>query len=149
MSSKPDAAVDCFKGGFNCAQAVYSTYAEDFNIKKTDALRVSCGFGGGMGRLQETCGAVTGAIMLIGCKHGKIKKEDTESTDLTYELVREFADIFSAKHGSISCGTLLGCNLRTPEGQQVFKEGNYKELKCCRYVHDAAEIVEGLLIQQE
>jgi C_GCAxxG_C_C family probable redox protein len=146
MESRKDAAVECFRSGFNCAQAVFSTYAEDFGINKTEALRISCGFGGGMGRLQETCGAVTGAIMLIGCKHGKTKKEDTESTETTYKLVQEFWDEFIAKHGALTCKELLGCNIRTPEGHQYMKDHNFRELKCACYVHDASEIVEKMLI---
>ncbi len=145
MELKADQAAECFRSGFNCAQAVFSTYAEDFGINKIDALRISCGFGGGMGRLQETCGAVSGAFMLIGCKHGKTKKEDTESTETTYRLVQEFSEKFIAKHGGLACKELLGCNLRTPEGHQFFKERNLKELKCVRYVHDAAEIIEKML----
>ena len=145
MSTKADQAVECFNSGFNCAQSVFSTYSEQFGINKTDALRISCGFGGGMGRKQEVCGAATGAIMLIGCKHGKTKKEDTTSTDETYKLVRDFFDKFIAKHGSLLCKELVGCNLMTPEGQKAFKDQNMKELKCNRYVHDAVEIIEDIL----
>jgi C_GCAxxG_C_C family probable redox protein len=98
-----------------------------------------------MGRKQEVCGAVSGAILLIGCKHGKTIREDNASTDTTYMLVRDLSDKFTAKHGNILCRELLGCNLLTPEGQQFFKENNFKELKCARFVHDAAEIVEKIL----
>jgi C_GCAxxG_C_C family probable redox protein len=145
MPTKPDTAVECFRSGFNCAQAVFSTYAEDFGINKTDALRISCGFGAGMGRMQETCGAVSGAFMLISCKHGKTKKEDTESTEITYRLIREFSDKFKAKHGTLTCKELLGCNFQTPEGHQYFKDHNFRELKCSRYVHASAELVEEIL----
>jgi C_GCAxxG_C_C family probable redox protein len=145
MSSKPDQASDCFRNGFNCAQAVFSTYSEEYGINKTDALKISCGMGAGMGRKQEVCGAISGAIMLIGSKHGKITREDNASTDKTYELVRELSDRFTAKHKSILCKDLLPCKLSTPEGQKIFRENNFKELKCARFVHDAAEIVEDLL----
>ena len=84
--------------------------------------------------------------MLIGCKHGKAKKEDNAANDLTYKFVREFSEKFIARNGSISCKELLGCNLQTPEGQQVFKENNFKELKCSRYVHDASELAEEILL---
>ena len=85
--------------------------------------------------------------MLIGCKHGKAKKEDNAANDLTYKLVRELAEKFIAKHGSISCKELLGCNLQTPEGQQFFKENNFRDLKCARYVHDASELTETMLMK--
>jgi C_GCAxxG_C_C family probable redox protein len=100
-----------------------------------------------MGRRQEVCGAVSGAIMLIGCKYGKTIREDNAANDLTYKHVRELSEKFIAKHGSTSCKELLGCNLQTPEGQQVFKENNFKELKCSRYVHDASELAEAMLIK--
>jgi C_GCAxxG_C_C family probable redox protein len=147
MNIKPDQAAETFKNGFNCAQAVFATYAEDFGIDRTQALKISCGFGGGMGRRQEICGALSGAIMLIGCKYGKTIKEDNAANELTYKLVREISEQFIAKHGSTSCKELLGCNLQTPEGQQFFAQNNFKELKCSRYVHDAAELAETMLMK--
>ena len=146
MSAKPDQAAETFKNGFNCAQAVFATYAEEFGIDRTSALKISCGFGAGMGRRQDVCGAVSGAILLVGCKHGKTIREDNAANELTYKLVRELSDKFIAKHGSISCKELLGCNLLTSEGQQFFTENNFKELKCSRYVHDASELAEAMLM---
>ena len=147
MNTKPDQAVATFNNGFNCAQAVFSTYAEEFGIDQTQALKISCGFGAGMGRRQEVCGAVSGAILLIGCKHGKTVREDNTANELTYKLVREFSEKFTAKHGSISCKELLGCNLLTPEGQKFFTENNFKERKCIPYVHDASELAEVMLMK--
>ena len=100
-----------------------------------------------MGRRQEVCGAVSGAILLIGCKHGKTIKEDNAANDLTYKLVRELSEKFIAKYGSISCKELLGCNLLTPEGQQFYKENNFRDLKCARYVHDVSEWAEAMLMK--
>jgi C_GCAxxG_C_C family probable redox protein len=145
MATKAEQAADCFKSGFNCAQAVFSTYSERFGINKTDALKISCALGAGMGRKQEVCGAVTGAFLLIGCKFGKTILEDNASTDKTYKLVRDLSDRFTAKHGSILCRELIQCKLLTAEGQQFFKENNYKELRCARYVHDSAEIAEKII----
>lgn len=148
MKTKAEQAEAIFINGFNCAQAVFSAYSEEFGIDRTSALKISCGFGAGMGRRQEVCGALSGAILLIGCKYGKTIREDNAANDLTYTLVRELSDKFIAKHGSISCKELLGCNLQTPGGQQFFKENNFKENKCGRYVHDAAEFVEGMLMNR-
>jgi C_GCAxxG_C_C family probable redox protein len=147
MDSKPDQASATFINGFNCAQAVFATYAEEFGIDRTEALKISCGFGAGMGRRQEVCGAVSGAILLIGSKYGKTIREDNAANELTYKLVRELSEKFIAKHGSISCKELLGCNLQTPEGQQFFKENNFRDLKCACYVHDAAELAEAMLMK--
>jgi C_GCAxxG_C_C family probable redox protein len=147
MNTKPEQAADTFKNGFNCAQAVFATYAEEFGIDRTEALKISCGFGAGMGRRQEVCGAVSGAILLIGCRHGKTIREDNAANELTYKLVRELSEKFIAKHGSISCKELLGCNLLTPEGQQFFKDNNFRDLKCALYVHDASELAEVMLMK--
>ncbi len=148
MSTKPDQAADLYKSGFNCAQAVFATYAEEYGLEKTAALKIACGFGAGMGRRQEVCGAISGAILMIGSKYGKTLKDDKPANELTYKLVRELSEQFCAKHGSISCKELLGCNLQTPEGQQFFKEHNYSVVKCARYVHDAAELAEHLLANE-
>jgi C_GCAxxG_C_C family probable redox protein len=147
MNSKPEQAVETYKCGFNCAQAVFSTYAEEFGIDRPTALKISCGFGAGMGRRQEVCGAVSGAILLIGSKYGKTIVEDKAANELTYKLVRELSEKFVAKHGCISCKELLGCNLQTPEGQQFYKENNFQNLKCAIYVHDASEFAEAMLIK--
>lgn len=146
MNSKIENAVECFRSGFNCSQAIFSTYAEDFSINKIEALRISTCFGAGMGRLQNVCGALTGAFMLIGCKHGRIQQDDTETVEHAYALVDEFSNQFISLHKSILCKELLGCNIRTSEGQKFFKENNLKEAKCVSYVRDTAKIVEELLI---
>ncbi len=148
MSNKPDDAVECFMTRGNCAQAVFSTYAEEVGFNRNDALRVASAFGAGMGRRQETCGAVTGAFMVIGSKYGKIQNVDAASVDRLYGLVRAFADRFIAKHGTVSCKELLSCDLKTPEGQKYFKENNFKTTRCARYVHDAAEIVDAMLDEE-
>jgi C_GCAxxG_C_C family probable redox protein len=149
MDSKVDSAVVSFMSGFNCAQAVFSTYAEEFGMNKTDALKISTGFGAGMGRLQNVCGALTGAFMLIGCKHGRIQKDDAATTERAYTLVTEFSHQFSTRYGNSSCKELLECDLKTTEGQKYFRENNLKEQKCACYVRDAATMVEELLIQEK
>jgi C_GCAxxG_C_C family probable redox protein len=145
MQLRVEMARESFLNGFNCAQAVFMTYAGDFGVSEEIAKRIACGFGAGMGRLQETCGAVSGAFMLIGCKYGKVLHEDNAATENTYELVREFVRRFNAKHGTISCRELLGCDLQTEEGKAYFKEQGFRELRCAQYVHDAAELVEEML----
>ena len=91
---KADQAVSCFKSGFSCSQAIFSTYGEQFGLDKHVALKISGTFGGGMAGMAETCGAVTGAFMVIGLKYGKIKPEDEESKRRAYALVKEFVKNF-------------------------------------------------------
>ena len=141
MSGVQD-AVARFDDGYSCAQAVFSAYAEKLGMDRQTALKVSAGFGGGMGRMGETCGAITGAFMALGLKYGG---PDSESKDKTYELVRELADRFRARHGSLECRELLGCDVSTPEGRQRAKEQGLHSTVCTQIVRDAAEILEGLL----
>ena len=141
MSSVED-AVARFDDGYSCAQAVFSAYAEKLGMDRQAALKVSAGFGGGMGRMAGTCGAITGAFMALGLKYGG---PDSESKDKTYELVRELADRFRARHGSLECRELLGCDLSTPEGRERAKEQGLHSTVCTQIVRDAAEILEGLL----
>jgi len=97
--------------------------------------------------MGETCGVVTGSMMTIGLRHGKTQPADDEAKERTYRLVMEFVDKFKAKHGSIVCKELLGCNMSTPEGLQEFKDRNLIETRCVSFVKDAAELLETILSQ--
>lgn len=142
---KPDQAVACFDNGFNCSQAVFSAFCEELGLDKDTALKIATSFGGGMGRMGLTCGAVTGAFMVIGLKHGMYIPGDSASKEKTYALVKTFTDTFKALHGSICCRDLLGCDISTPEGGSYAKENGLYHSLCPRFVHDAASIVEDLL----
>jgi C_GCAxxG_C_C family probable redox protein len=142
--SKADSAVACF-GSFNCSQAVFSTYCEDLGLEREKALKIACGFGGGMGHLGLTCGAVTGAFMLIGLKYGKYLPDDVAAKERTYALVKEFSERFKSLHGSICCNELLGCDMNTPEGEKYARDNGLWRSLCPQYVSDAATIVEDLL----
>jgi C_GCAxxG_C_C family probable redox protein len=140
-----DDAVKIFNEGFNCSQAVLTAYCGQFGMDKEQALRVSGAFGAGMGRMCETCGAVTGAIMVIGLKYGKVKVEDEPTKEKAYALARELAKEFKARNGSIACRELLGCDMGTPEGARYAKDHKLHSTVCPKFVRDAAEIVERLL----
>ena len=144
-SKRVNQAVACFKNDFNCSQAVFSTYAEHLGMDKQTALKVSCAFGGGMARMAETCGAVTGTLMVIGLKHGKARPDNDAAKQKTYALAREFVERFKAKHGTIVCRELLGCDIGTEEGKRVFDENQYEEKRCAKFVADAAMILEEIL----
>jgi C_GCAxxG_C_C family probable redox protein len=114
-------------------------------LDREQALRIAGAFGGGMARMGETCGVVTGSMMAIGLKHGKTKAFDDEAKERTYRLVNEFVDKFKARHNSIVCKDLLDCNMSTPEGLQEFKNRNLIETHCARFVREAAEMLEEIL----
>ncbi len=142
---KADRAVSSFKEGFNCSQSVLSTYSKLFGLNHETALKIAQAFGGGMARMGQTCGAVTGAFMVIGLKHGKVKAEDEEAKEKTYEIVREFVKRFKSLHGSIMCKDLLGHDLDTPEGLEQVEEKQLFETLCPEFVQNAVEILEKLL----
>ena len=143
--SRIEVAVSCFKDGFNCSQAVLSTYGTQFGLNREIALKVAGAFGGGMGHMGETCGAVTGAFMVIGLKYGRTIVGDKQSQDKTVSLANEFVNRFKSRNVSIVCKELLGCDLSTPEGMNMAKEKNLFATICPKFVQDAAEIIEQIL----
>ena len=143
--NKIEKSISCFKEGFSCSQAILSTYGQELGLDKNTALKVSGTFGGGMAGMAETCGAVTGAFMVIGLKYGKIKPEDEESKRKAYALVKDFVKRFKTKNSSIICKQLLGCDINTPEGVRMFKDKNLINTLCPKFVQDAAEILEEVL----
>ena len=145
MSAKSEQAVRKFRKGFNCSQAVLSVYAEEFGLCRETALKIACGFGGGMGRMALTCGAVTGAFMVIGLKYGNVDANEKEIKEKTYGLVREFARRFEKRNGSSICRELLGCDISEPEGLRSAKENGLFTSVCPGLVREAVEILEEMM----
>ncbi len=143
--SKAENAVQCFKIGFNCSQAIFSTYSEQLGLDTATALKIACPFGSGMGRMAETCGAVTGAYMLIGLKYGKYLPEDNVAKEKSFQLLKEFTDKFNEIHGSICCRDLLKYDMSTPNGLSYIKENGLWDSLCPIFIRDAAQIIEELL----
>ena len=144
MSPKVQEAVDLFEQRFNCSQAIFATYSPEFGVDRETALKVACGFGGGM-RMGETCGAVTGAFMVIGLKYGCTEAGDNEQEFRTYEMVKTFAKEFTARNDSVCCKDLLGCDISSDEGvQKAVDEGLFRSV-CPKVVRDAAEILEQMI----
>lgn len=107
-------AVENFTGGFNCAQSVFAVFAEMAGIDRNTALKISQGFGGGMGRQREVCGAVSGMILALSSFEGTENPSDKETKDRLYQTVQELCQKFRQKNGSIVCRELLGL---VPVGQ--------------------------------
>ena len=143
--NKTDLAVAAFSEGFSCSQAVFSAFADELGLDRTDALKISTAFGGGMASMGLTCGAMTGALMVIGAKHGRARAGDTAAKQKTYELSREFMRRFAERHGSIACRELLGVDISTPEGKEQASERGLFSTLCPRFVSDAAGILEQIL----
>jgi C_GCAxxG_C_C family probable redox protein len=135
--NKVEKAVKCFESGYNCAQAIFSTYSPDLGVPSEQAIKIASGFGGGM-RIDSTCGAVTGAFMVLGLKFAKGK-------DRPYDKIIKFAETFCRKNKSTDCQALIGCDIRTEEGMdKAIKEGLFRSI-CSQLVRDSAEILETML----
>jgi C_GCAxxG_C_C family probable redox protein len=146
MKRRSEIAVERFLQGYNCAQSVFYSFCDDLGFDKNAALKMACGFGAGMGRKEEVCGAVTGGIIVIGAKHGRGEHDDRTATELTYLKTRELMDRFSEKRGTFICRELLdGCELTTEEGQRQFKEKDLLNRTCKLCVQDAADILEDII----
>ncbi|HPG38401.1 MAG TPA: C-GCAxxG-C-C family protein [bacterium] len=138
-------AVSLFEKGFTCSQSVLAPFASQFGLDEKTALKLACGLGGGMGRQGLTCGAVTGAYLVLGLKYGSVSPEQKDAKEKTYQLVREFADKFKALHKSTECQELLGYNLGDPDDAKIIKERNLTATICPVMVRDAATILQELL----
>ena len=145
MSAKSEQAVRKFGKGFNCSQAVLSVYGEEFELCRETALKIACGFGGGMGRMALTCGVVTGAFMVIGLKYGNVDANEKEIKEKTYGLVREFARRFEERNDSVICKELLGCDISGPEGLKSAKDNGLFASVCPGLVQDAVGILEEMM----
>jgi C_GCAxxG_C_C family probable redox protein len=146
---KADCGVECFNGGFNCSQAVFSTFSEELGLDKRVALKIAGSFGGGMGHIGEACGAVTGAFLVLGLKYGQADGEDKASRALNYLLVKEFADRFKKINGSISCKEILGYDLSDEKQLLAARQTDVFEIKCTKYVREAIELLEEIITEHE
>ena len=138
-------AVSCFEEGFNCAQALLSTYGPQLGLSENTARKISAPFGVDMGCMVEICGAVTGAFMVIGLKAGNTETSDKKKKRETMGLTKEFCQQFRSRNESVICRDLLDCDISTPEGMKVAQKEKLFASKCPKFVRDAAEIVEDLL----
>lgn len=139
-------AIECFSGNCNCCQSIILTYGPKFGLEKETGIRLGTGFAGGLARQGEVCGAVTGAIIVIGLAQGMTDEDDLEDRDKTYELVNQFIKKFKEKNQSIICRELLECDLSTSEGRNEAKEKGLFETHCPNYVRNAADILEELIL---
>lgn len=143
---KSEVAVDKFLDGYNCAQAVLYSFCDYLNFDKDTALKLSCGFGAGMSRKEEVCGAVSGGIMVIGMIYGRGENQDPSLTEQTYQTTRELMDKFIERQGTFICRRLLGdCELTTQEGQKEFKEKDLLNKVCKECVRNVVEIIEDII----
>ena len=144
MPDKGQLAVDKFVEGYNCAQSVVFAFHDECGLGEDTALKVSGGFGAGMGRKQEVCGAVTGGIMILGLRRDRAMRGSPVTEDL-HRATREFMDAFAARNGSYLCRDLLsGGDLSTEEGYRRVVEAGLFAKVCKQCVRSAAEMLENM-----
>lgn len=145
-SPRAQQAMAYFKEGYNCSQAVFLTFADKFDMDKSTALKLSSSFGGGMGRLREVCGAVSGMFMVAGILYGYDGPKDLEGKAEHYARIQELAEEFRVRNGSIVCKELLG--LKKKEDSPIPEkrtEEYYKKRPCVQVIGMAAAIMEQYL----
>ena len=139
MENHVERAVKLFEEGCSCSQAVFTAYAEDFGVDRETAMKMSVALGGGVGRMRETCGAVTAMALVAGLKYGNVDASDKEGKSRALEAAKVLAEKFLAENGSIVCKELLG--LGPPRGTS---ETLPAKKPCKELVRRAAELLETL-----
>lgn len=140
--TRGEAAENNFRKGYNCTQAVVLAFLDDMKADKETLLSVAHPFGGGMGRMRLTCGAVSGAVMCLGLFFPDLNKSEL------YALVQEFSRRFEEKNGSIICSALLtgaGIRAETSPKAEARTEEYYKKRPCPLLIRDAAQLLEEML----
>ena len=145
MQSKAEISVEIFNNGFNCAQSVLCSHCEEFGLSEDIAKKVSCGFGAGMGYIDEVCGAVSGALMLIGLRNGKYIESNAELKEKTYSMVKEFTDKFKKEHGTINCTELINYDLSKEEDLSKARASGVFKKVCPMLVKRSVELTEEIL----
>jgi len=146
MSKRVERATEIFGPHLcNCSQAIAVAFADSVGFDESCAMNAARGFGGGIGRHGRTCGAVTGAVMVLGIHGANLAEDEKQAKSKAYELSQEFFRRFSERHGTLECRDLIGLDLSTEEGRKLNDEKKVTRTLCPNFVQTAAEIVEELI----
>ncbi|MEG1563270.1 MAG: C-GCAxxG-C-C family protein [Bacteroides sp.] len=135
-------AVEFFKNGYNCSQSVVAAFADKYGFTQEQAFRMAASFGGGIGRMRETCGAACGMFLLAGLETGATDGSDRKGKAANYALVQELAAEFKRRNGALKCGELLGLKKEAtlsalPEERTA---NYYAKRPCAKMVEEAARM---------
>ncbi|MEE0686601.1 MAG: C-GCAxxG-C-C family protein [Lachnospiraceae bacterium] len=139
-------AVNYFNSNFNCSQGVFTTFATEMGMDEELALKLATNFGGGA-RKGELCGAVAGALMVLGLRDGHCDSDDLETKAKAYKEATEFMDRFIKKNGSVVCRQLLGYDLSKPEDKLIIDEKNLFKTICPIMIESAVEILDEMIAE--
>jgi len=148
MSDRSKSAASKFKSGNNCAQAVLTSFSDLLEQDEKELLAITAALGGGMGKMQLTCGAVTGAFLALSIYASRKTNGNDGAKALSGELVREFSKKFTDKQGSLSCREITGVDMNTEEGKKEIEEKQIHATICSSAVEDAVLILEGMLTKE-
>ena len=142
MEERIEKAVALFKEGYNCSQSVVAAFADRYGFTREQALRMSASFGGGIGRMRETCGAACGLFMLAGLETGAVDGADREGKAANYALVQQLAEEFKKRNGALKCAELLGLSKKEPvvSTPEARTPQYYAKRPCVKMVEEAARI---------
>ncbi len=138
-------AISLFNTNLNCAQSVLTVYADILQIDTKFAMSVTAGFGSGMGRLQATCGAVTGAFMALSIYNSNKYSDNGDAKEHTYEMIQDFNRMFLEKHHATDCKALLQVDLLTEEGEMQYHIDKLSENVCEVCIADAINLINKLI----
>lgn len=142
VKDRIERATELFKSGYNCSQSVVAAFADLYGFTEEQAFRMSASFGGGIGRMRETCGAACGLFLLAGLETGATDGADREGKAANYALVQELAAEFKRRNGSLNCGELLGLKKKAPISSlpEERTAHYYAKRPCSKMVEEAARI---------
>lgn len=150
MSAHSNLAKELFQKGYNCSQAVFAAFCDETGLDMETALKIASSFGGGMGRLREVCGAVSGMFMAAGMIYGYADPSDKKAKAEHYRLIQDLAGQFEKENGSIVCRELLGLSVKhdnpVPEDRS---ENYYKKRPCAELVEQAAMILDEYILSRK
>jgi C_GCAxxG_C_C family probable redox protein len=138
-------AVAAFSRGYSCSMAIFSAYAPDLGLDAKAAAKIASAFGAGVAKTGEICGAVSGALMVIGLTQELEAIRDPASREKVYTKARQFLEEFTARNESVNCTELVGYDLSDPKQFAEAREKKVFATRCSGLVRDAGEILEGLL----
>ncbi len=144
--SHAEKALAYYANNFNCSQGVFATYATEMGIDEQLALKLATNFGGGE-RKGELCGAVAGALMILGLRCGHCESTDADGKANAYAVTEEFMNRFIEKNGSVVCRELLGYDITKAEDMKVIKQQNLFRTRCPRIIEKAVEILDEMIAE--
>jgi C_GCAxxG_C_C family probable redox protein len=144
MEQSAGIAAEHFDQGFNCAQSVLAAFTSHLGLSESQALKLASPFGGGIARRGQVCGAVSGALLVLGLARGS---DTPAGKEAAYQMAQEFLKCFEDRHASILCRDLLGCDISTPEDFQRARQQGLFSTTCPQFVLDGVDIVQSMLAE--